>query len=81
MPILKYYQVYRDVAKERKLLLIDHYPVWKAILDKEPERFNKLVPDGIHPSDEGCREVITPAIWSAVIGGPMPEIKPAQKGK
>jgi acyl-CoA thioesterase I len=63
-----YYQVYRDVAKERKLLLIDHYPVWKAILDKDKPTFDKYVPDGIHPGEEGCKMVITPGIGKALFG-------------
>ena len=57
-----YYQIYRDVAKTRKLLLIDHYPKWMKILNKNPELFKKYVPDGIHPADEGCKSVITPEI-------------------
>ncbi len=57
-----YYQVYRDVAKERKLLLIDHYPVWKAILDSDPKTFDAYVPDGIHPNELGSEKVTTPNI-------------------
>jgi len=57
-----YYQMYRDVAKERKLLLVDHYVNWEPILKKDKALFNKYVPDGIHPGDEGCTKVITPAI-------------------
>ncbi|MBN2293741.1 MAG: SGNH/GDSL hydrolase family protein [Pirellulales bacterium] len=57
-----YYQMYRDAAKDRKLLLIDHYPAWEKILKKDPKLFNKYVPDGIHPGPEGCKAVITPQI-------------------
>ncbi|HEY3320363.1 MAG TPA: SGNH/GDSL hydrolase family protein [Planctomycetota bacterium] len=67
--IEEYYQVYRDVAAERKLLLIDHYPVWKALLDKDKKTFDAWVPDGIHPSATGCEKVIIPGIEAALFGG------------
>jgi acyl-CoA thioesterase I len=63
-----YYQMYRDVAKERKLRLIDHHPKWKAILDKGKDAYIALVPDGIHPNAKGCEQVITPAIEAALFG-------------
>ncbi|MFE0560696.1 SGNH/GDSL hydrolase family protein [Paenibacillus sp. NPDC058910] len=55
--IEQYYQVYRDTARKRGLLLIDHYPVWRKILDENPAEFNRLIPDGIHPSDEGSTKI------------------------
>jgi len=62
-PMIKdYYQMYRDVAKERKLKLIDHYGNWEPIMEKDRALFDKYVPDGIHPGPEGCTQVITPAI-------------------
>ena len=61
-----YYQMYRDVAKARKLLLIDHYPNWEKILNEDPELFKKYVPDGIHPGPEGCKIVIFPEIIKAL---------------
>ncbi len=62
-PMIKdYYQMYRDVAKERKLKLIDHYGNWEPIMEKNRALFDKYVPDGIHPGPEGCTRVITPAI-------------------
>lgn len=64
--IKDYYQMYRDVAKTRKLLLIDHYPNWEKILNSDAALFNKYVPDGIHPNAEGCEMVITPEITKAL---------------
>ncbi|RAP73748.1 SGNH/GDSL hydrolase family protein [Paenibacillus montanisoli] len=55
--ILEYYQVYRSVAEERNLTLIDHFAEWNAISKEDRERFDRLVPDGIHPSPEGDKEV------------------------
>ena len=63
-----YYQMYRDVAQARNLLLIDHYPIWKAILDKNIDNFIALVPDGIHPNAQGCEMVTTPTILNALFG-------------
>jgi acyl-CoA thioesterase-1 len=64
--IKDYYQMYREAAKARKLLLIDHYPKWEKILNKDPKLFNKYVPDGIHPGAEGCKAVILPNITKAL---------------
>jgi acyl-CoA thioesterase-1 len=61
-----YYQMYRDVAKDRNFLLIDHYPNWKKILDEDPERFLRYSPDGVHPVREGALKVIMPAILEAL---------------
>lgn len=64
--IKDYNQMYRDVAKDRKLLLIDHYPNWEKIVKDAPELFKKHIPDGIHPGAEGCKMVITPGIFRAL---------------
>lgn len=53
-----YYQMYRKVAKKRKLLLIDHYPHWKALLDQGLDNYLKYVPDGIHPGPQSARSII-----------------------
>lgn len=55
-------QVYRDVAKERGFLIVDHYPNWKKVLDEEPALFSKYVPDGLHPEADGCLKIVTPLI-------------------
>jgi lysophospholipase L1-like esterase len=61
-----YNQMYRDVAVQRHLTLIDHYPNWQQILKADPKRFSEYVPDGIHPNAEGCKAVITPGIVRAL---------------
>jgi acyl-CoA thioesterase-1 len=60
--LLQYYQMYRDVAKQRKLLLIDHYPHWKALLDEGREAYLKAMPDGLHPDVEASKNRIAPYI-------------------
>lgn len=60
--ITAYYDMYRKVARKRKLLLIDHYPNWKIILSQGETEFLKHVPDGIHPNKESCIKIIAPEI-------------------
>lgn len=50
----------RDVAASHGLRLIDLHEVWNKLLRQNPEQFAALVPDGVHPNEEGCREVILP---------------------
>lgn len=60
--ILDYYEVYRQVAKQRHLLLIDHFPNWADLLKRDEATFKKYVPDGIHPNALGCEKVIVPQL-------------------
>ena len=57
-----YEQVYRDVAKARKLRLVDHSANWKAVLAKGDAEWHRLAPDRLHPNEAGCREVVTPQL-------------------
>tara|TARA_B110000305_G_scaffold240689_1_gene312096 strand:- start:4875 stop:5945 length:1071 start_codon:yes stop_codon:yes gene_type:complete len=61
-----YNQMYRDVAKKKKLQLIDHFPVWKKLLNEDPGRFIEYVPDTIHPVREGALRVIMPTMIQAL---------------
>jgi len=66
-PAIEFYnQMYRNVAAERHLTLIDHSPDWKKILREDPQLYAKYVPDGLHPDAEGCKAVITPNILRAL---------------
>ena len=64
--IAAHYDMYRAVAKQEGFLLIDHYPNWKALQAKDKELFFKYVPDSIHPTAEGCSQVVTPVILDAI---------------
>jgi lysophospholipase L1-like esterase len=64
--IEQYNQVYRDIARECGLLLIDHYPNWMKLLRENKATFDEYVPDGIHPSPVGCSEIILPDILEAL---------------
>ncbi len=62
----KFNDIYRATAKEKGFLLIDHYPSWLKILDADRKEFDSLVPDGAHPSPEGCQRIVTPNILKAI---------------
>jgi acyl-CoA thioesterase-1 len=62
----EYQQIYRDVARERNLLLIDHTPAWEAVLARGEDEFIKYVPDGVHPDAQGYARMVTPTILSAL---------------
>lgn len=70
-----YYEMYRTVAKTRKLQLIDHNALWEPIAANDLPLFKKYVPDGIHPGAEGCTKVITPELLKSlgVNAPPAPE--------
>jgi acyl-CoA thioesterase I len=55
-----YYQMYRDVAKEREFQLIDHNANWKKVLEENPELYIQYMPDCIHPLYDGALKVIIP---------------------
>lgn len=60
-----YEAMYRELAERRSVGLVDNAPRWRRLTS---ERFDQLVPDGLHPSDEGHREVTVPGIAGVVCG-------------
>lgn len=62
-----YQQIYRDAARRRGLLLIDHSIAWNALLAGEGEAgFKRYVPDGVHPNADGYAKFVTPTILRAI---------------
>jgi len=61
-----HYEMYRAVAKQHELLLIEHYSNWKALQSKDEKLFLKFVPDTIHPTATGCSEIVSPVIFEAL---------------
>ena len=55
-------QNYRDVARERGLLLIDHMPAWTRLLKQGEPIFRGYVLDGVHPTEDGWREIVMPEL-------------------
>lgn len=64
--IADYEQVYRLVAKERGLRLIDHSANWQEVLQQGGEKWKALVPDGIHPGAAGAEQVILPHLLTSI---------------
>lgn len=63
-----YYQMYRDAAAERGLLLIDHNPNWLALQTNNLSTFQAYVPDGVHPIAAGTQAIVMPLLQSRLIG-------------
>jgi lysophospholipase L1-like esterase len=63
-----YYQMYRDVAAERGLLLIDHYPNWVALQTNDLATFQTYIPDGVHPTAAGTQAMTMPLLQRQLIG-------------
>lgn len=63
-----YYQMYRDVAAERKLLLIDHNPNWLTLQANDPPTFQTDVPDGTHPIAAGTQLIMMPLLKAKLVG-------------
>lgn len=64
-----YYDMYRKVARKRKLLLIDHYEYWLPILEKGEQEFLKWAPDGIHPEEPAWQTYTVPYILKSLKKG------------
>lgn len=57
-----YWQMYRDLGKERGLLVIDHSPAWLKLLDAGEAAYKKYVPDGLHPNGDGYKNYMLPTL-------------------
>ncbi len=64
--IAPYYEMYRQVAKERKLSVVDLHPQWLELRKADPKTFARLVPDAIHATPEGCQRIVSPGILKAL---------------
>lgn len=61
-----HYDMYRSVAEEKGLLIIDHFANWKKLQRMDENLFLEYVPDTIHPTAKGCAKVATPVILDAL---------------
>lgn len=57
-----YQDIYRQVGRERGLLVIDHMPAWTRLLESDEKTFRAYVPDGLHPASKGYSEIVLPEI-------------------
>lgn len=74
--LAEYVEGYRQVAKTRGLKLVDHYPNWRKLMQERPAEFDKLVPDGIHPRDEGYWAVLLPELRRELVPPPPEQPMP-----
>ena len=65
---LEYGAMYRKVAKERNLKLIDVQLVWEKLFTDDEKKWHLVVPDKVHPTKEGTELVTTPTIVKALFG-------------
>jgi lysophospholipase L1-like esterase len=63
-----YYDAWRATAGELDLGVVELEPAWLHILEAAPEAFDRLMPDGIHPSFEGHRRVNAPLVLAFLRG-------------
>jgi len=61
-----YEQMWRDVARERGLLLVDHAPAWTQLLARGEDEFRRYVPDGLHPNAAGYAAFMLPTLRDAL---------------
>lgn len=74
--LAEYADGYRQVAKIRGLRLVDHYPNWTRLMRERPAEFDKLVPDGVHPHDEGYWTVLLPELRRNLVPPPPEQPMP-----
>ena len=68
-----YYEMYRDVAAERGLMLVDHHPNWARLQSESPATFQAYIPDGVHPVANGVLNITLPLLqWKLSGGGTLP---------
>ena len=64
-----FYQMVREIARERGLLLIDHHPNWAALQQNSPSTFQAYITDGVHPGTEGINRIVMPLLKWKLSGG------------
>ncbi|WP_193210439.1 FAD-dependent oxidoreductase [Luteolibacter marinus] len=68
-----YYQMYREVAAERALRLVDNHPNWEGLQANDPATYQGYVPDGVHPGAAGLAAITLPLLkWKLSGGRPLP---------
>jgi len=67
-----YVEGYRQVAKQRNLRLVDHFPHWLKLMQDTPDEFDKLVPDGARLRAEGYARILIPEL-KRVLGAAAPD--------
>jgi len=61
-----YFEMVREMAKRKGTRLIDHEAAWQRVLNRGDEAYKKLVPDGLHPSPAGYRQVVRDTVLESL---------------
>jgi acyl-CoA thioesterase-1 len=56
----QFYEQYREAAKARGLQILDNYSLWRTIQINDLENFERLIPDGVHPTPHAIKAVLVP---------------------
>jgi lysophospholipase L1-like esterase len=57
-----YFAMVRRVAAAKRTVLVDHERNWQRALERGPDYYHRLVPDGLHPNAQGYAEVAMPKL-------------------
>lgn len=61
-----FYDCYRQIAKARGLLLIDHHANWTRLQTDNPALYQTYLPDGTHPTPAASTAITFPAVQKAI---------------
>ncbi|MDB5106277.1 MAG: hypothetical protein JWP91_3966 [Fibrobacteres bacterium] len=75
--IAAYYAAYRDFAGAENLVLADHEPNWKGILEFDTAFYMTWLPDSIHPSAAASSIITFPGVLSVLTGARIEIASPA----
>jgi acyl-CoA thioesterase-1 len=73
-----YYALYRQIAQERGVELVDLNQAWLRIAAADPGRLQRMIPDGAHPTLAAHLAVTVPGIAAALVGHPCPAVARVQ---
>ena len=61
-----YYDIYRAIARERGLPLIDNRAAWGRLMEADPGAPVRMIGDGVHPGNEASVRLTAPAVLAAL---------------
>jgi lysophospholipase L1-like esterase len=67
-----YYKAVRDIGNEEGISVIDTHRTWLDLWETTPNTVEILIPDGVHPNQEGSRTVTLPSVQKALLGENVP---------
>lgn len=62
--LIKYYQVYRELASNHDVALVDLAPTWSETLAATD--YKVQLPDGLHPTQTAASRIILPAVLNKI---------------